>query len=98
MINLKIIAGLLIITLLFISGMLVGHYHAHEQFKEIAEYERELVVIEQAKKEREQKEEKKSIERQVITDDLTQKQEEVAERGSVNFFSKLGKTLNVTGQ
>ncbi|GAK04158.1 hypothetical protein JCM19037_2542 [Geomicrobium sp. JCM 19037] len=68
---------------LFLSGILTGHYYAYYQWGEI--YHEERDVSEEVMVERNASSED--------TKDLMERQEQLREQESGNFFSDLGKTL-----
>ncbi|MBM7633773.1 hypothetical protein [Geomicrobium sediminis] len=69
---------------LFLSGVLSGHYYAYYQWGEV--YHDERVVDEEVLKEKSE-----SMEDQGMN--LSERQEQLRQNDSSNFFSDLGKTL-----
>ncbi|MBB6448816.1 hypothetical protein HNR44_000765 [Geomicrobium halophilum] len=70
---------------LFLTGVLSGHYYAYHQWGQIYQEEQESVSP--------QTEQEAETEVDIVEDDLIERQENVRESGEQNFFSQLGQTL-----
>ena len=69
---------------MFLTGVLSGHYYGYHQWGEVYQDENQTVSVEDEETETEEEREES---------DLADRQEDVRKSESTNFFSELGKTI-----
>ncbi|AXF54671.1 hypothetical protein [Salicibibacter kimchii] len=69
---------------MFLTGVLSGHYYAYHQWGQLYQDENQTVSVDA---------EEVEIEEERVEHDLEDRQEDIREKGSTNFFSELGKTI-----
>ncbi|QQK75808.1 hypothetical protein HUG15_09675 [Salicibibacter cibarius] len=69
---------------MFLTGVLSGHYYGYHQWGEVYQDENQPVAVDAEEAEPEEEKEE---------NDLADRQEDIRESGSTNFFSELGKTI-----
>ncbi|QQK79669.1 hypothetical protein HUG20_07095 [Salicibibacter cibi] len=67
---------------MFLTGVLSGHYYGYHQWEEVYQDDNQTVPVDEGEAEDERTE-----------NDLADRQEDVRENESTNFFSELGKTI-----
>ncbi|QDI89760.1 hypothetical protein EPH95_00045 [Salicibibacter halophilus] len=70
--------------IMFLTGVLSGHYYAYYQWGEVYQDDGQTVSV---------NEEEMEAEEEKAENDLEHRQENVRESESTNFFSEIGKTI-----
>ncbi|SDI34519.1 hypothetical protein [Natribacillus halophilus] len=79
--------SLLTALVMFLTGVLSGHYYAYHQWGQLHQEEGETIAFVTDEDPAEEG----------VENDLRERQEDVKESGSTNFFSQLGQTLGGNG-